>query len=309
MSLGRELPRTNKSCQIALNAATAIEKKSTSENTILSVATKERLIKMNDNFNTAVTNVIEAEQAQRVASEDADTNRTLSRIFIGCYFSTLNNGIRLNKIPRDARAFYDLDISNNRMPDINTDECIIECGQLVIDGDAKRVLGGGAAMAYPTILEFTPVFTAVKSAISAFSTSKSNLINAQAILNNLRTDAKAVCLKVYNELETYYSDLEMPARRAVGRIWGEKFSSKGKPATIVGIVTNAAGLPISCVEFYLQGVGVKFISGIDGRYAVNTTLNGDLILFAKSPGYKDSQTDLMMADGGNLVINIVMESH
>ena len=87
-----------------------------------------------------------------MASEEADTSRALSRIYIGCYFSTLNNGIRLNKIPRNARAYYDLDISNNRMPEINTDECIIECMQLVIDGDAKRVLGGGLQCLIPPFL-------------------------------------------------------------------------------------------------------------------------------------------------------------
>ena len=73
-------------------------------------------------------------------------------------------------------------------------------------------------------------------------------------------------------------------------------------------VTDAEGLPISGVEFHLQGVGVKFLSGIDGKYAVHTTLNGDLILLASSPLYKDNQTDLIMTDGGNMVINIVMET-
>ncbi len=307
MSIGRKLPKSNVSCKKALNTATSKEASSPSGNTILSAATKARLISMNDRFNSAFTNLIIAEQAQRNASEDADDNRVIARNYIGSYFSTFNNGIRIDKIPRNARAFYNIAISNDKQPVITQDVTLLQTGQLIIDGDAKRVLGGGVAMAFPTILEFTPVFNALKTSITTFSTCKTNTHDAQTILNNLCIEAKAVTLRVFNELETSYSDLAMPAKRAVCREWGDRFASQGSPATVTGIVTDKEGLPVSGVNINLQGVGVKFISGIDGRYTLNTTMNGDLIVIATSTNYKDNQTDILMVDGGSMVVNIVME--
>ena len=306
-SIGRRLPQSNTSCKRALNTATAKEASSPSGNTIISAATKAKLIDMNDRFNAAFLNLILAEQAQRKASEDADDNRILGRDYIGSYFSTFNNVIRINKIPRNARAFYNIPISNDKQPVITKDVTLLEVGQLVIDGDAKRVLGGGVAMAFPTILEYTPVFTALKTSLTAFSTSKTNTHSAQSILNTLCKEAKPVITRVFNELETSYSDLAMPAKRAVSREWGDQFTSQGSPAFVTGIITDKDGLPISGVEVYLLGVGVRFISGIDGKYTVNTTLNGDLIVMATSPKYKENQTDILMLDGGKMEVNIVME--
>ena len=304
MSISRILPETNVACQNALNTAVAETKKSTN---VLSADTKSRLGTINTSFDAAMTLVIDTKQAQRTASEVVIAARAKFHSFFGCYFTVLNCGIELELIPRSARAYYDIDINNDRQPVIKTDTDLLLLGQRVIDGDAKRVLAGGIAMAFPTIADYTVVFNACKTAISDFADSKLTVLKAEATRKGLHTGVKNIILRVWNEVETFYSELEASAMRAASRLFGVRYRSLGSPAFVTGIVTDSiTGLPIEKAILHLVGVGAKFTTDAEGKYTINTTQNGDLTILANLTDYTESETDILMVDGGNMVVNIEM---
>ena len=242
MSISRALPQTNIACQKALNTAVAQAKISSK---VLSADTNTRLNTENTNFDAAMNLVIDTKQAQRTASAAAVAGKAKFRIFFSSYFTVLNCGIDMEVIPRAARAYYDIDINNNRQPVINSDADLLICGQRVIDGDAKRVLAGGIAMGFPTIAEYTVVFNACKIAISVFSASKLTVLQAEAARKGLNKSVKNINIRVSNEVETYYSELDASAMRAASRLFGVKYISHGLPAFITGIVTNEFNLKIN----------------------------------------------------------------
>ena len=302
--IGRKLPKSNIACQKALNTAVA---KAAISTTILSDVTTERLNTDNTNFNAAITLVINTKQAQRAASAATDVAKAKFNVFFSSYFSTLNNAIAIEQMPRSVRAYYNIDINNDRHPVIKTDAEILLCGQLVIDGDAKRVLAGGIAMAFPTIAQYTVVFNACKAAIATFSASKLTVLEAESARNSLKTEVKNVILRAWNEIETHYSELEASAKRAACRLFGVKYVSQGSPAFVTGIITNSVtGLPIPKAILHLEGVGTKFIADINGKYTIKTNQNGDLTILANLPGYTESETDILLIDGGNMEVNIKM---
>ena len=304
MSISRELPQSNSACQKALNTAVSEAKKTTN---VLSADTTTRLKSENTNFDAAMTLVIDSKQVQRTASAAALAGRAKFHIFFGCYYTVLNCGIELGLIPRADRAYYDIDINNDRQPVINTDAELILCGQQVIDGDAKRVLAGGIAMAFPTIAEYTVVFNACKTEISNFADSKLVVLKAEAARKGLKAGVNKIIVRVWNEVETFHSELNASAMRAASRLFGVKYRSQGLPAFVTGIVTDSVpGLPIPKVVLHLEGVGTKFITDVEGKYTINTTLNGDLTILANLTNYTESETDILMVDGGKMELNIKM---
>lgn len=304
MSISRVLPKSNIASQKALNTAVA---KAAVTTTVLSADTTTRLNTDNTNFNAAITLVINTKQAQRSASAATEIAKVKFGIIFSSYFSTLNNAIAIEQMPRSVRAYYNIDINNDRQPVIKTDAEILLSGQLVIDGDAKRVLAGGVAMAFPTIAQYTVVFNACKAAIATFSASKLTVLEAESARNSLKTEVIKVILRAWNEIETYYSELESSAKRTACRLFGVKYLSQGSPAFVTGIVTDSVtGLPIPKAILHLEGVGTKFTTDIDGKYTINTTQNGDLTILANKTNYTESETDILLINGGNMEMNIKM---
>jgi len=302
--IGRKLPNSNIASQKALN--TAVAEAIVSAN-VLNADTTARLKTENTNFDTAMNLVIDTKQAQRSASEAAIEGRAKFHTFFGCYFTVLNCGIELGLIPRAARAYYDIDINNDRQPVIKSDADLLLIGQRVIDSDAKRVLAGGIEMAFPTIAEYTVVFNNCKTAISGFAASKLSVLQAEAARKGRKAGVKKIITRVSNEVETFYSELEASAMRAASRLFGVKYVSQGSPAFITGLVTDSVtDLPIAKAILHLEGVGTKFMTDIDGRYTINTTQNGDLTILADITDYTESETDILMVDGGKIEVNIKM---
>jgi len=67
-------------------------------------------------------------------------------------------------------------------------------------------------------------------------------------------------------------------------------------------------LPLQKVKVHFGG-GRKFaLSGIDGKYSLNTTLYGDLELYADLTDFTENMTSITLADGVNMTVDIAMEA-
>jgi len=118
---------------------------------------------------------------------------------------------------------------------------------------------------------------------------------------------KKIIVRVWNEVETFYSELNASAMRSASRLFGVKYRSQGLLASISGIVTDSiTDLPIPKVVLHLEGVGTKFTTDEEGKYTINTTLNGDLTLLANLKDYTEYETEILMVDGENMKVNIKM---
>ena len=264
MSISRKLPSTNISRQFAMTAAKSKKDSTPTGGNLLSADTTIRLESDSVNYNTLMAAVTVAQTLQGTDSKKVDTQRVQLHNYISGYFGTLNNGIHLGLIPRSNRAMYGIDINNDRIPDLGTDAQLMNWGQQVIDGDARRITAGGIAMAYPTMVEFTAVFTPAKLAITAISNSKTALINAQKAVNDVNAATDKTIVRVWDEIETSLSDYETAAMRSSAREWGVKYVSQGLPAIITGIcLDSVSGLPVGNVVLHLDGVGTKFFSDAD----------------------------------------------
>ena len=307
MSSSRKLPKSNTGRQKAMNTAKTKKDGLPSAKNAMTAATSTRLDTDNASYNALMDAVTAAEQVQREAGEAADPWRFSLHNYIANYFKGLNSGIVIKEIPNSARSYYKLATGNKKIPITNTDEQLLEWGQKIITGDAKRVGDGGYVITLPTIAAFTAVFNSAKAAITAFSNAKTALTDAQTAVNAKETEMNSLILRMWNEIETTYSELDPPAKRSAARQWGVKYLFIGNPAIVSGTITNSTtGLPIAGVTVKLMGSNTKTITNINGYYVLNTSLYGDLELIAKITGYTENTTDILMENGGTMLVNVMM---
>src|ERR1035438_1976471 len=75
------------------------------------------------------------------------------------YYSTFISANKLDYFPNSDRVFIGLADSNDKFPPMSNYPEIMETGSLVIVGDPKRIAAGSAAMALPSIADFTAKYS------------------------------------------------------------------------------------------------------------------------------------------------------
>jgi len=244
---------------------------------------------------------------QRLAKEAIDIDRVLLHDNISVFITSLNSGIKLKLIPNSARSYFGLDVSNKKLPDINTDIKLNDWAKKIVTGDAARVDNGGIVITFPTTVSFTGVYTHYKASFKAFSTAKSDLTTAQTAVNNLRPEVDKLIVHAWNEIENNFSELPPPALRAASRPWSVKYISNGDSAVVSGkCIDSITHLPIAGLTVHLDGSNAKVITDALGNFTLTTTMYGDMELIITAKDYKDNSISFTMLNGVNTEVNVVM---
>ena len=308
MGITRRLPQSITATIKALNTAKAKKDGAViPADNILSDATSARLDTDIAAYNAGKASIVAAWQVFHKAVELAKPQRKLLRKYIKSFYASVNNCIDLNTILASARAFYGLEISNKKMPNMRTDATLLAAAALLLTGDAARIADGGIAIASPTIAEITTIINDATPIIRAVSNAKTVVTTAISKLKKQNAEIKDLIKHIWNEIEAYYSLDDASSIRVQGRLWGMQFISIGVPSLISGLCTDRiSGALLSDVQLYLVGVGKRAQSDADGSYIINTSLYDTLTLNAKLAGYDDFTLDFIKEDGVPLVVNVVM---
>jgi len=226
---------------------------------------------------------------------------------IGNFISAVNHNITCGTIPRADRAFYGLDINNDKTPRYDSDAKLIKMATTIISGDKLRTDGGGVVITLPTILAFTEVYTTALPFIKAISKTKEGLAIAQSNLRNLNANTNDVIEHVWDESESHYSSLEASAKRAICRLWSVRYKGIGILSNVTGKITDSVtGLYIEGAEIRITGSAKKVLSNATGDYVDPTTMYGDLEASATHPIYTKADITFAKENGEDVVVNVVM---
>jgi len=308
MGISRSKPQSNTTRSETINKAKA-KKDSVllPADNILSANTSSRLDDAVDAYTKGEAAIITAEAAEAKAMADAIPQRKLLNDMIGHFFSAVNHNISFGTIPRADRAFYGLDVNNNKTPLHNTDAKLTKMATTIISGDKARTDGGGVVITLPTILAFTAVYTTALPFIQAISKTKEGLSIAKSNLRNLNANTNDVIEHVWDEAESHYSSLEASAKRAICRLWSVRYKGIGILSDVLGKCTDSvSGLDIAKVEISITGSAKKVLSNITGDFDDPTTMYGDLELVGMHPLYVTKEIAFVKENGVNSTVNVVM---
>lgn len=308
MSISRSKPNSNVSRSETINKAkTKKDSVLLPADNILSAKTSEKLDLAVTAYTAAEKAIIVAKAAEGIAMSNAIPQRKLLHNGIGNFISALNHNIACGTIPRSARAFYGLDINNDKTPRYDSDTKLTKMSTTIISGDKLRTDGGGVVITLPTILAFTEIYTTALPFIEAISKTKEGLAIAQSNLRKLNANTNDVIEHVWDESESYYSSLEASAKRAICRLWSVRYKGVGNLSNITGKITDSeTGLAIEAAEISIIGSAKKVMSNSTGDYVDPTTMYGDLEATATHPLYTKVDITFTKENGVDVEVNVVM---
>jgi small-conductance mechanosensitive channel len=74
-----------------------------------------------------------------------------ARMYISHFIQVLNLSVIRGEIKRQQKELYKLDPKSNSLPDLTTEEGLLEWGKNIIDGEQQRTAAGGFAIYNPAI--------------------------------------------------------------------------------------------------------------------------------------------------------------
>jgi hypothetical protein len=179
--------------------------------------------------------------------------------------------------PVTDRAFYQLNISQESLPDMSKETDLIQWAGNAVSGEAARIAAGGAAIPFPTIAQVSAELTAYQTARTAQSTKKDAFTAEAEDVEALRPPADSLILDIWDEVEFKFRHDSPSSLRAKAREYGVVYVSRpGELAAPTGVtLTPGAGNSLTATwnavpnaESYIV---VKQVVGTDPDFIVAGT--------------------------------------
>ena len=132
-----------------------------------------------------------------------------ARMYISHFIQVLNLAVIRGEIKRSQKELYKLDPKSNALPDLTTEEGLIEWGQNIIDGENKRTAAGGFAIYNPSINKVKVHYEMFKEDYTSHILHKKKHSRVFEDTETLRKQADAIILDIWDQVETFYKD-ELP---------------------------------------------------------------------------------------------------
>lgn len=207
------------------------------------------------------------------------------------FIDNLNKGIRRGLIQASRRSLYQIDVNDNTLPYIGSENDITIWGNNINDGEAARLLiPGEVPVTFPSVDDVNTALGNFTSINLNQANAKDNLNIAQEALETENIEADKFILKLWNEIETAFDTGNKPSMRARAREWGvvyvpspgeapspDEFSIMGK------ITVQGSNAPVNEAEILVVETATTVLSDSAGDYFIGILSPGTYTLQITKP--------------------------
>ncbi|MBN2165030.1 MAG: hypothetical protein JW717_02005 [Marinilabiliaceae bacterium] len=136
-----------------------------------------------------------------------------ARLYLSHFIQVFNFCIQRNELKPEARTFLGLNVNEKSIPDLGTEQQLIEWGDNVIKGEEKRMASGGTRIYNPSI---AIVKVKYEQFFESYNSHKNLQITTQKHhekVAEMRRKADQLILNIWNDVESKYEDLPSEKRR------------------------------------------------------------------------------------------------
>ena len=226
----RRLPDTDAGRLLALDTANAKVQSLPAGGSVLSAAVVARLAAALPQFQNEVgeAGVALAAQTQATGAEDTQEGRT--RMWTSHFYQTLNLAIARGVIAASTRALYQLDVSDDSLPEMGTEAELALWAGRVSSGEAARVAAGGTLIPFPTAAEVAAELTSYNTLRAEQSNRRDTYDDELGDVAALRPMIDLLIKDIWDEVEFAFRHETAPSRRAKAREYGVVYVSRpGEP--------------------------------------------------------------------------------
>ncbi|MDR1526195.1 MAG: hypothetical protein LBS46_00810 [Dysgonamonadaceae bacterium] len=131
-----------------------------------------------------------------------------AQLYISHFIQVLYLATVRNEVKAENLALYGLVFSDDfTVPDLSTEEAVLEWGEQLINGEAARIAQGGTAMYNPAITKVKVHYDLFKEAVYSLKIYRQSLARTQERLNDLRDKADSFIWTAWTKVEFTYGAL------------------------------------------------------------------------------------------------------
>ena len=132
-----------------------------------------------------------------------------ARMYISHFIQVLNLAVIRGEIKRSQKELYKLDPKSDSLPDLSSEEGLMEWGQNIIDGENQRTAAGGFAIYNPTNNKVKVHYEMFKEDYTSHQLHKRTHSRVFEDTETLRKQADEIILDMWDQIEAFYKD-ELP---------------------------------------------------------------------------------------------------
>ena len=138
-----------------------------------------------------------------------------ARMYISHFIQVMHLSVIRNEIKQDNLALYGLEDCNLIVPDLSTNELLLDWGQKIIDGEEKRIAQGGVPIYNPTIAKVKVMFTIFKDGYSTQQVHQKATNRTQQNIVEFRPEIDAIILELWEQVEN--ANIDMPSKMKIDK--------------------------------------------------------------------------------------------
>ena len=213
----RRLPNTDASRLRSLKKAIQLGKELPPFKLAYSQSTFQKVQLFLPSFERIVIDHRRAFSQQIAKNKDYQQVLRKARMYISHFIQVMNMAITRGELPANTRTFYGLNPDDARIPSLIAEQDVIQWGENIVQGESKRTMKGLSPITNPTSAVVKVWYENFRDAHNYQKTLQKMNSKSMNELNELRKQADALILAVWNEVEAKFKDLpeEMKREKAI----------------------------------------------------------------------------------------------
>ncbi|MGQ1889437.1 hypothetical protein ACT29H_03245 [Thermophagus sp. OGC60D27] len=147
-------------------------------------------------------------------------NFRVARMYLSHFLQVVNMAITRGELKPNVRTFYGLSEIDKTLPEINTEQQLLQWGMRVIKGEEERMAQGGSRVFNPTIAMVKVHFEKFVENYNVHKDLVKTSQKMQVKVAQERETADNLILNIWNEVEAFYSHLEPDKKREKASEYG-----------------------------------------------------------------------------------------
>lgn len=200
----RRLPNTDQARLTALR--TAVERATDADYTeqVLSFKTRNEAQRFLHLFESKVQQYHQNFQTKVSTNKQYKHNVQKARMYVSHFIQVLDLAVIRGEIKKEQKKLYHLDPDAHVVPDLSTDEALLQWGRNIIEGEAARISQGGFPIYSPNITKVQVYYDIFKDQQVTQDMHKKTTDDTYDNVSKLRKEADALILDIWNQVELYF---------------------------------------------------------------------------------------------------------
>ena len=208
----RRLPKTDSARLKALKTVIAQGRTDGIRSTIVSQKSQFEAQTLLQKYEQALFEYKNAASKQSAFSKKIQLHAPKARLYVSHFIQVLNLSVIRGEINAEQKSYYGLGTESNTVPDLSTDQRVVEWGRKIIKGEMMRQQHGGAPIYNPSIAKVRAYFDPFESDMEELKIQKHNVNRFQKETNKVREQVDEILLNIWNQVENAFVEQPLAER-------------------------------------------------------------------------------------------------